>query len=669
MQYAYSLCTNQYFLSHNRKKMKKIYSLMLALAAAAVTPAAAETVTLIVDNPEAIRITRYDYNVGSEVDVVSPIEAVNQIEYNITDYWSITIKPQDGFKLDKVLLDGNDKLYGNSMFYLYLDASQADVVYNVTTKNLAESRNSTATLTVDDASKVQLTRGDYSEVTLSNGTNIVKFDAATETPFMLRSTNGGDLFSVTHNGNSLTPQYGWYKLYVEDGSEIDIKADFPDETHLVKMTVPEGCEDFVSSVVDANYQNIEGDILAGISMKAGTKFTVNFNTASYAIDKFSVNGKQMTDIYSSYTTTVTSEDLLMQAEVHPYGSFDVVFNVDDPTRLQMFEGYNSYGTAYNLVAGDNTFSFQESQYSTPQVYMQPTAGNIIQSVTRYNGDNEPEVIEYFPMNVYKGDRIEIVTAEKVRDQAILLWIDPQAYDNISAIRFQNYNEAIANGPYEAGTNEVKFASADMPFNMYIDVRHPDPIPDNYQPWQPVVFLNDLSLSGTTSFYFTNDPAGEIYLASGDMLRIFKDTPVMHIVNVTFADGTPAENFEISADTQAVEDWAEAGLFTAYERSTISVKWNKPADEEGFYFVHSCNLDGTDLTPDENGVCTFAVSGDHTLLLTQTKNSGIDNVVSAEGTADNAIYNLQGIKVADSAAELDRLPAGIYVCGGKKIAVK
>lgn len=649
--------------------MKKIYSLMLALAAIAATPAAADTVTLIVDNPEAIRITRYDYEAGEEVDVISPITAVNQIEYNVTDYWSITVKPLDGFKLDKVLLDGADKLYGNTSFYLYLDSSQADKVYNISTVNLAESRNATATITIDDASKVTLSRGDYSEIALDNGTNTVKFDAATETPFMLRSKTGSDLFSVTHNGAPVTPQYSYYTFYVEDGSQIDIKADFPDESHMVKMTVPEGCGDFVSSVVDANYQNIEGDILAGISMKAGTKFTVNFNTSNYAIDKLTVNGRQITEIYSSYTTTVTSEDILMEAEIHPYGSFDVVFNVDDPTRLQMFEGYNSYGTAYNLVAGDNTFSFQEAPYSTPQVYMQPTAGNIIQSVTRYNGDNEPEVIEYFPMNVYKGDRIEIVTAEKVRDRSILLWIDPQAYDNISAIRFQNYNEAVANGPYEAGINEVKFAAADMPFNMYIDVKHPDPIPDNYQPWQPVVFHNDLSLNGSTSFYFTNDPTGEIYLASGDMLRIFKDTPVMHIVNVTFADGTPAENFEISADTQAVEDWAETGLFTAYERSTINVKWNKPADEEGFYFVHSCNLDGADITPDENGVCTFAVSGDHTLHLTQTRNSGIDNVIAAKGTADNAIYNLQGIKVADSAAELDRLPAGIYVCGGKKIAVK
>lgn len=47
-------------------------------------------------------------------------------------------------------------------------------------------------------------------------------------------------------------------------------------------------------------------------------------------------------------------------------------------------------------------------------------------------------------------------------------------------------------------------------------------------------------------------------------------------------------------------------------------------------------------------------------------SGVDNVI-AEGTeaAAEGIYNIMGVKVGSSAADLDRLPAGVYIVDGEK----
>lgn len=47
-------------------------------------------------------------------------------------------------------------------------------------------------------------------------------------------------------------------------------------------------------------------------------------------------------------------------------------------------------------------------------------------------------------------------------------------------------------------------------------------------------------------------------------------------------------------------------------------------------------------------------------------SGVDNVI-AEGTeaAAEGIYNIMGVKVGNSAADLDRLPAGVYIVDGEK----
>ena len=73
--------------------------------------------------------------------------------------------------------------------------------------------------------------------------------------------------------------------------------------------------------------------------------------------------------------------------------------------------------------------------------------------------------------------------------------------------------------------------------------------------------------------------------------------------------------------------------------------------------------------DDNNVCSFNVAGNCTLVLAEQKNVSVENVSADAEAADNAVYNLHGIRVADNASDLDRLPAGIYICGGKKVVVK
>ena len=51
------------------------------------------------------------------------------------------------------------------------------------------------------------------------------------------------------------------------------------------------------------------------------------------------------------------------------------------------------------------------------------------------------------------------------------------------------------------------------------------------------------------------------------------------------------------------------------------------------------------------------------------NSGIDAVNADESAASTPVYNLQGILVKRNADDLSGLPAGLYIIGGKKVAVK
>ena len=75
---------------------------------------------------------------------------------------------------------------------------------------------------------------------------------------------------------------------------------------------------------------------------------------------------------------------------------------------------------------------------------------------------------------------------------------------------------------------------------------------------------------------------------------------------------------------------------------------------------------------ENGFSeTTAINGDITVCVTVNVVTGIDGVTDDNSTVRGAVYNLQGVRVAESsdAETLRRLPAGVYIVKGKKFVVR
>ena len=61
-----------------------------------------------------------------------------------------------------------------------------------------------------------------------------------------------------------------------------------------------------------------------------------------------------------------------------------------------------------------------------------------------------------------------------------------------------------------------------------------------------------------------------------------------------------------------------------------------------------------------------VTEDTALTLSSTSLTGIEEVTANDAADKNAVYNLQGVKVANRADALRNLSAGVYVVGGKKV---
>lgn len=113
-----------------------------------------------------------------------------------------------------------------------------------------------------------------------------------------------------------------------------------------------------------------------------------------------------------------------------------------------------------------------------------------------------------------------------------------------------------------------------------------------------------------------------------------------------------------ASMETMGQWSSDNdyVYLAFSVSGASLPAGEYAvlDIDGDFDIDRIVLSDTSATPREIPV---EAAPDH---------SGVDNVI-AEGTEPSAegIYNIMGVKVGNSAADLDRLPAGVYIVDGEK----
>lgn len=93
-----------------------------------------------------------------------------------------------------------------------------------------------------------------------------------------------------------------------------------------------------------------------------------------------------------------------------------------------------------------------------------------------------------------------------------------------------------------------------------------------------------------------------------------------------------------------------------------VKADYDYDDDGN--VRSVVVSDFDYEEEEYFPTSKTVYGEYSDILT-----GIGSVSVAPSATSGAVYNLQGIKVAEDSSELDALPAGLYISGGRKLLVR
>lgn len=624
--------------------MKKFYTRFLLVVIGFLLPFVSEAaqVTLNIDDPSVVTL-QMGYSGSIEV------KSQTVVEYDPDNYPSLYISVKSGYKATVVDQDNNNypAYYGN--ITLYLNSGTDGNVYTVTTTNLEAMRTATAYVkVVGSPSSISASRNGGESFNLVEGDNTVKFIPGEESPFTFYNYDYRAFYRIEVNGEPLAMDGYSIDVDVVDGTRIEIEAAYPKIPVNLTITIPEEVKSMVRNVT-ANYEPIEGWVLnAPFEVGAGDQITVQLDVDNYMLDGISLNGEPQ-EPSSYFSFTMGTEPMELKIDAHNYGVLNYTLNIDEPARIAVYEGSSTYGaTPLELTAGDNQLTIGEQ---IGMILIKATTGNDIVSVT--DADGNPLELQYGGLTIVDGMYVKVTSQERVYDGEFVVFVNninevATAYDGSLNAYWATESDRNAKNLLQEGYNTIKFATASGEQHMVQVATKTEPY---------VAYLNgELVENRYTSQYFSwyNVPN------DGDVVKVFTDgAPAEHTVHVT-TTGEAAEGVALTVDVVTpVPDIANTDIkvltgtlftVTPAEGTDVSVK-----------------VDDTDLTADENGKFSFAATADHNVNISAA--TGIINITGDAEKAFGPVYNLQGMKVLDSSADMHRLPAGIYIVNGQKCIVR
>lgn len=632
--------------------MKHFYSKLLLALVGVLMPMVlhAYQVTVKVDNPEAVTVSlKWMDNSYNSLERNYEKASEYVVEFDDSQkYPMLYVSKVEGYKVVSV----KDEEH-NSEMYVYngsvsqsLNAANDGYVYEVTTVNLAESRTATASVrVVGSADIIGLVRGDESVTLTADGTTEVKFIPEVENVFTIRNTSySGAFYRLLLNNEPYRMDANSVEMTVADGDVIEIEANYPEIPVELTISVPEGLEDIVSSV-SANYNPVEGwKVNEAFEVNAGSNINVNLNVNNYALDGVTLNGEPMEP--SSYISfKIGTEPTTLAVAAHPYGTFDYTVNIDDPARVVIYKNYSE--PIEGLVAGENALSISENN---PSIRITATTGNDIVSITDKDG-NAVEA-SYGNITITDGMYINVVSQPRVYDGKFVVFINDvenvvtNEYTGVYMAYWQcesdrsNYNYMRDNYtviPFATVANEQYMITVQAA-NSYIAYEN-----------------GELINNGYNSAYFSKYIVPE----NGTVYKIYTDGNAPEEHSITFEADDNAKNTKVTVDKiTSVSDWANG--VTVLTGTAVDIE---AADDESLVVT----VDGEALTADENGKFSFIAKANHVVKLTSA--TGVESVGVDVEAVNGAVYNLQGVKVLDNSADMNQLPAGIYVSNGKKHVVR
>lgn len=593
-------------------------------------------VTLNIDDPTHVIVS-------VAYEVVEDLVAGDNL-LSVPAWTDIVIAPADGYLLGKVTKNGVVQSNALTRFYTY--ASPYDdpaAVYSITTITAAEYYSSTFTVTIDDPEAVSL-QFQPSYRTVAGATAgepwTVAYNSETETMLSIRYNGSGALYQVSADGEPVTSydNNSTFNITLAEGMDIDVKANFPEGSVVPVSFVfvnadTEGCV----TGVEVGYDSYTPDefLKEDFEVPMGKSVKVSFNFADYNISSIYLNDEKQY-VYNTLSFTPLSP-AVVTVDASAYKVVDKTVHVEGAEHMTMYKGYSWANEIVELVDGDNVVTFSEKD----SYYTFKVDGGY--EFTVFQDDDEDLLSSYSEYN--NGFYLKSTGDLTIKVSKIYYPYTAYIYlDTLPASAFvslTDYQRSVYRS-YEPkeGYNEIGFKADMTPFSLSANLYTGGDFATN------CVYVNGEKLAPI----YEGGSSYELNIADGDIVKAyFNEAPAEHTVNFTVDEGyAPVVTYDIIK----THDDLSAPL-KAMTGTLVKVEAPEGVDDLEIKIGEG---ESEILESKE-----FTVNADTEVVI--SKKSGVSNVTVA-GAKAGAVYNLQGIRVAD-AADFDRLPAGVYIIDGVK----
>ncbi|MDE6535785.1 MAG: hypothetical protein K2K82_07250 [Muribaculaceae bacterium] len=607
--------------------MKKILLFFIAaLTLSALCPAASAAVYRV-DIDDVSNVTAV---INLDDDPLTLQNGLNEIDMG--DQQWLRIIANDGVLFtDLTVIDSYDNsersvaggiqnLPDGRMYFDFRASFPEDESLRVRTQAAADARTASFTLNIDNPAKADLQLKDVS-IPLTQGSNVIKFEPASESVYEIVPLDYYSIYSLTHNGQPVDRGEGYrYQVKVADGDVVDVVTTYPDVDCAISFSLSgDDVDDFIREV-DVNGRPATDWNKPGFSVKCGSVLTLRGRTDEYEVMSFTVNGAVET--FSAEVSLFIAKDTELKIDVRKYASYKITLNVDDPARVTAYRGYINDGETFELQAGANTL---EILRKNPFFTLKPAEGCYIKTLTvTGQEDFTPDELTKSSVQVpvVDDDVVTVVTAEIVRDQKAMVYVhnSKSAGEDFSVKRADNSAVSLTDG-----YNELPFYDRD---NTFVITKALEASTAVYQNEEPV----ELDFAGY-NFY--------VDLWHGDVLKIFYDyAPKTYQLTIESDD----ELSDVDVLMDHIRPLA-VGQAKALEFSHVTVA-PKAGAQVGV------EVNGEPIVAESDGSFALTVDADKTVKITREESS------MTEISADKAqrAYDLLGRPASK----------GLLILQGKKI---
>ncbi len=647
--------------------MKKLFYSFLAVLIGAFSANATRDFSFILNIDDAAHVKTVTKGSLWSPSPVQFRTGVN--EFTLAPGDGLYITPAEGFiaKLEKP--DGSfEPINSYNKHYEIYNPSWTDpnfedgVTYKFTAQDEASYRTKSVTITMDDPTKVKITRsGDGKEFLPTESPFELLYNPDDEKSLTITGAGYSQpLYAVTVDGEPVTLTNGSCHVELVGGtaeeptyvSNIDVTANFPEGfAYKGHITLDAGTPEEAIKNVSVDGQYIENFLDPnGFDISVNGSYAVRISD-EYIADYVKVNGTEAyisDNLVSGYGVQADQE---IAVKAHKLQFYDATIKTEGEI--------NGYYVSYDferleLVQGDNPLRVKETVKEIT-VYKELPADYEVVSIsdgtTEYTEDYNWSAYNYVTIGLVENAVITIKTAKIERNSQMALYIDDisQASNRKYAEFKKDYrNIDITVTDLVSGYNLINFRPGYDNFDLAL-----------YGPYEGGIFvyLNDTQVPLN---YASAQLATINAMADGSVVKAFIATePETHTVTFDVAADVSLDGYSVKKDILASVDIAAPVTIIGSTKFTIA-----PLAREATP-AFSVAVDGEAVTADENGAFEFTVNKDATVQILAP--AGIEDV-AADKAAPRDVYNMQGILIlrGASAGQIEALPAGAYIIGGEKV---